>query len=117
MSAHPAWKKAERGVARMFGTERNPLSGEMSRHKTGSDSLHEELYIETKRSKALNKALQSLIGDTMLCAAKEKKLPLIAFKVHSHRGFLFLMRDADLLRIASIRARVVLDNKAKKGAK
>ena len=41
------WKTAERYVARIFGTERTPLSGSNSKH-TSSDTLSEEFYIEVK---------------------------------------------------------------------
>jgi len=94
------WKRTERTISRFFGAERNPLSGENSRHKTGSDSLHPRLYIEAKRSARLNKALNKLIEDTILCAKKEKKVPVIAFKVHNHKGFLLLIQSQDLEIIA-----------------
>jgi len=41
------WKSVELRLARMFGTERTPLSGGNSKH-TRSDTLHPRLFIELK---------------------------------------------------------------------
>jgi len=41
-------KAFERRVADAFCTERNPLSGQHSKHDTCSDTLHETLYVEAK---------------------------------------------------------------------
>lgn len=48
MTHKTSWKKAERRIAKLFGAERTPLSGESSRI-TSSDTLHSSLYIEIKK--------------------------------------------------------------------
>ena len=50
--ADKTWKADERKVARMFGAERNRLSGSSGRDcDSCSDSNHARLYIEAKRKK------------------------------------------------------------------
>lgn len=77
------WKGIERKIASYFGTYRTPLSGINSRHKTSSDSLHSDLYIEVKARKKLpfDKLFTKVCND----AIKEKKIPLIVLnKLNSH---------------------------------
>lgn len=68
------WKAAERRVAKLFGTQRNPLSGRNSKH-TASDSLHPRLFIETKYSKRF--ALVNVYKKAKELARKEGKLPVL----------------------------------------
>jgi hypothetical protein len=100
--ADKSWKAFERVVARFFGTERNPLSGENSRHHTNSDSLHPTLYIECKRDLSIfPKKLIDLIMDTEEKASQEGKIPIIALKQHRRKGFYMLIHSADVLDVAS----------------
>jgi len=48
MSTHRStWKRREREAARLFGAERQPLSGSGGRaDRTRSDSTHDRLFIE-----------------------------------------------------------------------
>ncbi len=65
------WKKAEQRAAAKFGTRRAPLSGSNG-GVTGSDSLSESCYIETKyRQKHW---AVSLFHEVEEAAGKEKKL-------------------------------------------
>ena len=99
MARNIEWKRTERNGAAMFGANRTPLSGGMSRH-TGSDTLHPRLYIEIKRDKRLNAALNRLVKDTILSAAAEEKTPLLMFKFHGQKGFMLLLRSGDLMAVA-----------------
>ncbi len=49
MTSKSTWKKLERDVANELGTRRTPLSGGASGH-TRSDTLHDGLFIECKKS-------------------------------------------------------------------
>lgn len=75
----PAWKKAERRIARYLGSERTPLSGGNGR-ATRSDSLHPRLFVETKHGKNVPRtwaAIQKLLSDTTTKAAAEDKNPVV----------------------------------------
>ena len=101
VSIRKLWKKFELDVARDFGTERNPLSGENSRHETNSDSLHKNVYIEAKRDqKFLGKILLNLLHDTVLKSKKEKKIPMIALKEKGKQGYWIMVRSNDLKSLA-----------------
>lgn len=50
MRATKTWKTVELRIAKDFGTDRTPLSGINSKH-TGSDTLHDKLFIEVKHGK------------------------------------------------------------------
>jgi len=96
-----SWKAFERTVADFFGTTRNPLSSQFSRHDTQSDTLHETLYIEAKRDKKyFGKIICDLIEDTESKAAKEKKTPIICLKRHGKKGFYILVHSSDLVSVA-----------------
>ncbi|MDG7047719.1 MAG: hypothetical protein JRN61_01930 [Nitrososphaerota archaeon] len=70
------WKAVERRVARMFGSERNPLSGSSSRH-TQADVIHDHLYIEVKHRAKI--PFYTVWQDTMTKAAQEGKVPIVIF--------------------------------------
>jgi hypothetical protein len=100
-SINGLWKTFERIVARDFGTERNPLSGENSRHDTNSDSLHKRVYIEAKRDqKYFGKTFRDLVHDTFEKAKREKKIPMIALKEKGKQGYLIVVRSTDLKKLA-----------------
>jgi len=101
-SINRQWKAFETMVARDFGTERTPLSGSNSRHETHSDSLHEDVYIESKRDQGLIGArFARLIEDTMKKAKAENKIPMIAFKIKGKRGYMIVCHRDDLKGLAS----------------
>lgn len=83
------WKAFERAVAKMFGTERTPLSGSNSKH-TGSDTLHEKLFVECKYR--ANHAVISLYKETAKKAKMENKIPIVALKEKGDSGFYFLIK-------------------------
>ena len=96
------WKGFERRVAEMFGTKRVPLSGSNSGHNTNSDSLHPKLYIECKVRQKI--AIWQLFIDTEKKAKNEDKIPIVAIKQKGEKGELFVIRPADLQKIAKIQA-------------
>lgn len=99
------WKGFERVVAQFFGTRRVPLSGSNSGHNTNSDSLHDKLYIECKvRDKF---SLWTIFKDTEAKAKEERKVPIVAIKQKSEKGFLLLIRPEDLEKITEIRKQVL----------
>lgn len=100
--ADKLWKAAERASAGIFGARRTPLSGSNSGHETESDSLHEVIYLETKRDKTLpGKKLRDLWEDTQAKAKKEGKVPVIALRLHGKKGFLMLMHSGDIKKVAA----------------
>lgn len=79
------WKQAERQSARLFGSERRPLSGAThGQHQTGNDDAeHERLYIETKQtgdSKSPYNAICKLMNETVARAELEGKIPVVAIR-------------------------------------
>ena len=91
------WKALERRVARRFGAERTPLSGGASRI-TRSDSLHPELYIETK-GRARHTAV-ALWRDTAAKAKVEGKVPVVVLAEKGCPGTWLLVRTDDLQAVA-----------------
>lgn len=98
------WKNNEREIARWFGVERNPLSGSNSKH-TASDSLHEILFIETKRRKS--NWVVTLWESVKELAKKEEKIPLVCLKAHNKKGFFIFCHRDDLLSIANQRQQAI----------
>lgn len=90
------WKSIERLVANTFGSTRNPLSGQNSKH-TRSDSLHSSLFIETKYRKS--SAMGALYRDTAAKALKENKVPIICTRDYGESGFLVTIHIDDLKAI------------------
>ncbi|MBI4243985.1 MAG: hypothetical protein HY606_07840 [Planctomycetes bacterium] len=68
------WKQAERRVAKMFKSNRTPLSGMNSRH-TGSDVIHDKLFIEVKYRK--NFPILRWWKETEKRSKTENKWPLL----------------------------------------
>lgn len=70
------WKKIERRISELFGTNRTPLSGGLSRH-TESDTLHKHLFIEIKYRKKI--PFLTLFKETIKKAKEENKIPVVVF--------------------------------------
>ena len=68
MTPTKTWKSIEAHLARMFATERTPLSGGNSK-MTRSDTLHPRLFIEVKQRKF--HAVAKLFRETKELAKKE----------------------------------------------
>ena len=73
------FKQYERRIARVFGVERTPLSGSASRH-TASDTLHAELFIDTKVRREV-RTLWRLFRAIDGLARREGKRPVLIVKV------------------------------------
>lgn len=93
MTHSSTWKQRERDAAALFDSVRTPLSGSNS-GITASDSLHPELYIETKlRAKS---SLRSLWANTAMKAAKEEKVPILVIYDKGKHGGLIVVHQDDL---------------------
>lgn len=91
------WKKQERRVAKEFGARRTPLSGSESLH-TGSDVIHEKLYIECKYRKRIS--VLDEFASVIKKAKEENKIPVMSVKSKTLKDDYFLMRAKDLEAIA-----------------
>ncbi len=89
------WTAKERRAARLFGAERQPLSGSAGRDdRSRSDSTHGKLYIESKLK--AKTAVRSLWEDTALKAKSEHKTPVLALYDKGKAGGLFVVHERDL---------------------
>ena len=88
------WKNTEREVAKAFGTKRAPVCNNVTHSDTFSDSL----YIEIKKRKRF--WIWGLFEDTKVKALKENKVPVVAIKQKSKKGFLILIRPEDIKGVA-----------------
>ena len=104
MMADKTWKAVERRVASFFGVRRNPLSGSNS-GGTHSDSLHKQLFIETKHRK--KHAAISLWRKTEELACKENKIPVVVLVEKGAKGFWFVIHSSDLTAVANQRTLAV----------
>jgi hypothetical protein len=102
--SNPLWKARERQAAKFFGSERNPLSGGMSKH-TRSDSLHEILFIEHKHS--IRHAIISVWKKAKSLAKKESKIPVVTLSVKGEDGFWVLVHSSDLVAVANQRTLIL----------
>lgn len=101
MSTHRStWKRRERDAARLFGAERQPLSGSGGRTDlTRSDSTHERLFVETKlRASSAVRNLWELTRDR---ARKERKTPVLILYAKGKPGALVVVHQDDLAAVAS----------------
>lgn len=93
MTSRSAWKRRERAAAALFGSRRAPLSGSNG-GQTGSDSLHPDVYLETKlRAKS---AVHALFDRTAEAAKREGKTPCLALAMKNRPGFLIVLRPEDI---------------------
>jgi hypothetical protein len=101
MSTHKTtWKRRERNAARLFGAERQVLSGSSGRReRSRSDSTHERLYIETKvRAKS---PVHSLYEKTRKSARREHKIPVVILCAKGKPGALIVVHQNDLAVVAA----------------
>lgn len=92
-----SWKEAEKILARFFGAERTPLSGQNSKH-TRSDTLHPVLFIECKYQ-GRESAIYKLYQETKKRAKKERcksthtlvKIPVVGIRTKNKPGFLLII--------------------------
>ncbi len=91
------WKAIERRIAGFFGTVRTPLSGQNSRH-TGSDTLHNNLFIEIKMRKRI--PFLKTFKDTIKLSQKENKIPLVVFVEKGSQTPILMCRLHDLTEIS-----------------
>jgi hypothetical protein len=96
MNTHRStWKRRERDAGRLFGAERQVLSGSAGRgDRTRSDSTHDRLFIECKlRSTS---AVRSLWERTRDRAWAERKTPVLALFAKRKQGALIVVHQDDL---------------------
>ena len=93
MTTSKSWKQSERRIAKMFNTERTPLSGGNSKI-TRSDSLESKLFIEAKQRKKM--AVWSLWEETREQAKEEGKIPVLGLHQKRKKGFLVVIHSNDL---------------------
>ena len=99
MTHRSTWKKAERRIARLFGAERNALSGGNGK-VSRSDTDHPHLFIEAKlRAKS---PTWNLFLATQQLARKEGKLPVLALLRKGSPGALLVIHQDDLVRFAGL---------------
>ncbi len=75
------WKAIERLVAKFWGGQRNPTSGEMSGHGTHADVIKlPGIYVEVKHGGGVPASYEKLLylwHDTAQKAAKEGRIPVL----------------------------------------
>ena len=99
MSSPPkTWKSIETKVAKMFGSERTPLSGGNSKH-TRSDTLHSKLFIEVKHRKG-GFYCTNLFDKCVPLAETENKIPVVALHPKGSREIYFVVRARDIKQVA-----------------
>jgi hypothetical protein len=113
MSTHrSSWKRRERSAARLFGTERQVLSGSCGRDgRSRSDATHQRLFIESKLRAAW--AVRSLWERTRELARREHRLPVLTLYAKAKPGALIVVHENDLVAVA---AELANDGQAAQGA-
>lgn len=92
------WKQGEARIAKIFNTNRTPLSGGSSRH-TRSDTLHKDLFIEVKHHKVIpGEGTMKITNDL---AKLENKIPLCVFIKKGSSEPLLLCKLKDIKKITS----------------
>jgi len=101
MSTHRrTWQKREQAAAKMFGCQRQRLSGSSGRADcSGSDSTHPRLFIETKTKSSAS--MISLFDSTQEIAKRENKIPILMLAKKNRPGFVVVCRSRDLRKIAA----------------
>ena len=91
------WKKREQALAKLFKSERTPLSGGNSK-MTRSDTLHPRLFIELKYRKRFS--LLRLWDQTEVLAKAEGKAPVVVIAEKNREGFFAVVpiHDGNYLR-------------------
>lgn len=105
--ADKVWKARERQVARLFGTERRPVSGRQ-RDFGGDDAEHPRIHIQSKygRQNAREFALWDIASAV---AAGNNKTPIVVYTAPHRREVLVLCRIEDLEKVAKEVVRVPQD--------
>lgn len=91
-----AWKQAERRAARLFGSQRTPLSGSNG-GITASDSLHSKLFLETKYR--VRHAAWTLFDSVRKLAQREGKIPVVCLHENRRKGDLIIIHSDDLIEV------------------
>jgi hypothetical protein len=101
MSTHRStWKRRERDTARLFGAERQVLSGSGGRgDRSRSDTTHDRLFIETNLR--ATSAVRSLGERTRDRARAERKTPVLALFDKRKHGALIVVHQVDLAAFVS----------------
>jgi hypothetical protein len=100
MSTHrTSWKRRERNAARLFGAQRQVLSGSCGRGERGrSDTTHDRLFIETKLR--ASSSVRSLWERTRELARRESKIPVLMLYAKGKPGGLVVVHESDLAAVA-----------------
>ncbi len=100
MSTHRnSWKRRERDAARLFGSQRQVLSGSSGRaERTSSDSTHPRLFIETKLR--ASSSVRNLWESTRELARRERKTPVLMLYAKGKPGALVVVHQDDLGAVA-----------------
>lgn len=96
MTSRSAWKRREREAARLFASERTPLSGGNGK-VTRSDTLHDDLFIEVKLRE--HHAVYSLFREVEKLAAAEVKTAVVVLAEKHQAGFLIVCRPESIHRL------------------
>lgn len=92
-TSRSTWKSRERQAARLFGSERTPLSGGNGK-VTRSDTLHDELFVEVKLRQ--HHAVYSLFREVEKLAAVESKTAVVVLAEKGKPGFLVVCRPESI---------------------
>lgn len=96
MTHRRTWQKLETKTAKLLKGERNPLSGENSKHTSG-DVIHPSLYVECKLKKRI--ATWSLFREVEEQAKLEGKTPVLILKEKNKKGELAVLRLSDFVEL------------------
>jgi hypothetical protein len=93
------WKRRERDAARLFGAERQPLSGSTGRPDLSrSDSTHGRLFLEVKLRQ--HHAAVALLDAVRKLARKEGRIPVVALATKQRPGIVLVLDADDLPAVA-----------------
>ena len=99
MTHRRTWQKLETKTAKLLKGERNPLSGENSKHTSG-DVIHPSLYVECKLRKRI--ATWSLFREVEEQAKLEGKTPVLILKEKNKKGELVVLRLSDFVELVDM---------------
>ena len=92
----PAWKEAERRVAKFLGVFRTPLSGSNS-HLTSGDIVHPTIYAEVKYRKRF--AVLTQMDQVRVLAKREGKIPIMVLQEKGRKRRYYVVAEQDLLKL------------------
>ena len=94
-----AWKRAEAGLAAIFGCKRKILSGSVRRvEDDGSDACHDRLFLESKLRASWS--VWTLFRRVKAAAAKAGKVPVLGLREKGKHGALLVIHQDDFERVA-----------------